>query len=92
MIAAIIAAIAVIFLASVVNAFVISTLWGWYIVPHFNAQPLPLAIAFGIGLLTNYLIHHSYREQQGTSNQRLAYSIMLPISVLLFGWIGSFFV
>ena len=81
-----------IFVLAVVKAFVISTLWHWYIVPFFHLPDLPLAIAFGIGLLTSYLVPGSEHNSDKTLGEKASYFIILPLIVLLFGWIGTFFI
>lgn len=83
---------AMIFIMSVVKAFVITTLWHWYIVPFFHLPELPLAISFGISLLISYLIPESENNKDWTLGQKLAYMILFPATVLLFGWIGTFFI
>lgn len=81
-----------IFVFSVVKAFVISTLWYWYIVPFFNLPELPLAISFGIGLLFSYLIPVADQTKDKKLGEKIAYLILFPSIVLLFGWLGTFFI
>lgn len=81
-----------IFLAVLVKTFVISTLWGWYMVPYFGVEPLPMVVAFGIILLVGYLMmplmHH---EDKRTWQQKLWAAIAVPPLFLFMGWLGTFF-
>jgi len=83
---------AMIFIMSVIKAFVISTLWHWYIVPFFHQPELPLAISFGIGLLVSYLIPVSDHNKDKKLSEKIAYLILFPAIFLLFGWVGTFFI
>ena len=80
-----------IFVGSAIQAYVISTLWGWYIVPFFGMKPLPLSVAFGISLMVNYLqpINHSKDERK--SSEKISQNLLRPVLVLLFGWVGTHF-
>lgn len=79
------------FVAAIIKSFVISTLWHWYIVPFFHAAELPMAIAFGISLMINYIIpRESFKDWK--TGEKIGYMILVPAVVLLFGWIGTFFI
>lgn len=82
---------ALIFVLAVVRAFVISQLWTWYIVPFFGAAALPLAVAFGISLLIGYLTPTVHAKDERPLKDKLFYIVGYPLFVLLFGWIGTFF-
>lgn len=81
-----------IFLAIVVRTFILSTLWGWYIVHHFGVEPLPMVIAFGISLLSMYLMWPLMNhEDKRTWKQKLGTMVAAPVLVLFMGWVGTFF-
>lgn len=81
-----------IFVAALVKAFVISMLWQWYVVPHFHLEPLPMAIAFGVGLLVSYLGPRIHCEDKRTTKEKIVTAVSVPVLVLLIGWIGTFFI
>ena len=80
------------FLAAIVKAYVLSTLWHWYIVKFFSQPELPLAISFGIGLIVTYISGHRDNYKDMGLAEKLAYIIVLPAFTLLAGWLGTFFI
>jgi len=82
----------IIFLMAIINAFVISTLWGWYIVPFFLSKPLPLSIAFGLSLLIGYMQSGLYRKDDRETKEKIIQAIVVPSVTLFFGWAGTFFI
>lgn len=74
-----------------VKAFVVSQLWEWYIVSHFETKSLPVVIAFGIGILVNFMITPSYTKDERPLSERISYAISLPIFALILGWVGTLF-
>lgn len=89
--AAITGAIWAIFLLTCLRAWVISKLWGWYLVPAFGAPVLSLPVAFGISLITGYLVRVENRNDDREWKERLASGLMMPFAVLLLGWLGTLF-
>lgn len=83
-----------IFVATLVNAMVTATLWGWFIVPVFGLPPLGLAEAAGLSLIVSYLAKGTEEDSDQKSKD---ISTMLSISLirllfkaffsLLMGWI-----
>jgi len=84
-------AILIAFLSFVMQSYVLSTLWGWYIVPFFNTAPLPLAVAFGITLIYSYLLKIYTTDATTNIKQTLSGQILLSVVALLFGWVGAHF-
>jgi hypothetical protein len=81
-----------VFVGAIVQAYVISMLWGWYIVPFFGAKHLPLVFAFGICLLFQYLCPVNHPTDERKLSEKLSYAMARPLLVLLFGYIGTFFI
>jgi hypothetical protein len=50
-----------IFVMALINAYVLTCLWDWFIVTTFNVQSLTLAQAYGISLFISYL-QHGYHQ------------------------------
>lgn len=80
------------FVMALVKAYVLSTLWHWYIVKFFNQPELPLAISFGIGLIITYLIPGKEYNKNASNGEKLLFMIFLPLFTLLLGWLGTFFI
>jgi|APCry1669189733_1035249.scaffolds.fasta_scaffold35130_2 hypothetical protein len=81
-----------VFVGAIVQAYVISMLWGWYIVPFFGAKHLPLVFAFGICLLFQYLCPVNHPTDERKLSEKLSYAMARPLLALLFGYIGTFFI
>lgn len=83
---------------SILNGYVLSVLWGWFMVPVFHLPQLPVAPAIGLALIVSYLTYQpepNYQEEEETAGQRFARSTSLvlgrPLLALLFGWIVHLF-
>jgi hypothetical protein len=82
----------IVFLSCVVESYVLSTLWGWYMVPFFNTKPLPLAVAFGITLIFRYLqMEYTATDTKQKLSEKVWLLVMKPVVALLLGWIGTHF-
>lgn len=79
-------------LTSIWSGYVLSVMWGWFIVPVFHAPALSIPVAIGFSLVVSYLTHqmtpNSERkpgwDEFGSS---MAYAFIKPAIALLFGWI-----
>ena len=82
----------IVFLSCVVESYVLSTRWGWYMVPFFNTKPLPLAVAFGITLIFRYLqMEYTATDTKQKLSEKVWLLVMKPVVALLLGWIGTHF-
>jgi hypothetical protein len=79
---------------SIIKGLALSVLWGWFMVPIFDLPELAIAPAIGLALIASYLTHqhdHAKDEDEesfGTSVLRsFLYSILMPLWMLLIGWI-----
>jgi len=75
----------------IVRSYVISTLWGWYVVPFFSMQPMPMVIAFGLSLMISYLTPFNHTADTRTSSAKIQYAIYQPLVAILLGYIGTLF-
>jgi hypothetical protein len=76
---------------AMLGAFVISTLWGWYVVPFLSTPHMSLPIAFGISLLVSYMMPVSHCKDEKELSEHIAYAIAVPLSTLLLGYVGTLF-
>ena len=87
-------AIAVVIPLVIFRGWVLSILWGWFIVPSFGLPPLSIAAAIGLSLLTGYLtadfasIKKEYKEDP---HKNLMRSICISVITLLMGYIVKLF-
>ena len=85
--------LAVLALSSMWNGYVLTVLWGWFLVPTFGMPALALAPAIGLSLVVSFLTHQSdaAKEQEGSSMERfskaVAHSLLMPALVLGVGWV-----
>jgi hypothetical protein len=92
-------AAALIAISSIWRGYVLSVLWGWFVVPFFGARPLPLAMAIGISLIVGFLtIHRTGKEaekEMGTAESfglSCAVMVFVPLAVLAAGWVAHQFI
>lgn len=77
---------------SIWRGFVLTFLWGWYIVPVFHVPTLTIMPAIGISLLTGYLTHQASGMQDDDKVGNVITAIFIhPAAVLFIGWIIHFF-
>ena len=83
-------------LGSVWGGYVLSVLWDWFIVSHFELKPLTLPVAIGLAMVISYTTHqYDQTESSKDAKDRLietvTYSFMKPLLTLFAGWIITFF-
>ena len=78
-----------------VHGYVLSILWGWFIVPQFGLPALSLASAVGVSLVTGYMSsgrrngREIEKELKGVDyfNNYISYHFVLPFMLLGIGYI-----
>ncbi|MDP3726358.1 MAG: hypothetical protein Q8R36_04140 [bacterium] len=89
--------VALIVVGSIANGFVLSVLWGWFIVPTLGLPALSVVQAIGIAMVVSYLTYHYIDTQKGTEDKRekiamaIGMVILRPLFALFFGWIIHLF-
>lgn len=80
---------------SIFNGYVLSVLWGWFVVPTFNAPALGIVPAIGIALVVGYLIQQTNDTKNEPLGEQIAEAtmttILKPSFALLFGWVIHLF-
>jgi len=82
---------------SLLNGFVLMTLWAWFVTPLFGLLPLSLIEAIGLGIIVSYLTHQygATQEKFETAKEALAgifKMILHPIITLAFAWVIQLFI
>ncbi len=83
--------IVVISVLVLLRAYVISTIWEWYFVPHFGVQHLPMIVAYGMSLLVGFMVPIRRYADSTKASKILEMEFFAPFVVLLMAWIGTFF-
>ena len=83
-------------ISPIINGFVITKLWLWFIVPTFEANPLRVVEAIGLMFLINYIKAKQDKESDKYKFwERLVtnmiYLILMAGFALLSGWIIQMF-
>lgn len=79
--------------SALLQGWVLTYLWVWFMVPLFDVEPLALAPAIGLGLIASYLTHQvdgATEKAKGTADvigRTIGQVVGRPLLVLLFGWI-----
>ncbi len=83
---------AVIALRAILRGFVLTMLWGWFLVPTFDLPELGIPVAIGISLVASFLIHQHIGTEEKTKPGQLALMILLdPLVALIVGAIVQMF-
>jgi len=78
-------------ISAIWKGYVLTVLWGWFVVPTFGLPALSLAPAIGMSMVVSFLTHQSdaTKEQEGSSSERLAkavaHALLVPALVLGIG-------
>lgn len=80
--------------ASVWSGFVLSILWGWFIVPAFHLPQISIPLAIGISLVVGMLTYQvSAQEPDKTYRKRsVTVAIVYPLLLLIFAAIVRAFI
>lgn len=89
-IAMILGVIVGIFLFCIYNAWVLTILWGWFIIP-LGVKALSVAHAYGITLVTGLILsNRGVKENKDKDDWvgSILTWLLLPLVALFFGWIA----
>ena len=85
--------LALTFVAAVLEGWVLTVLWGWFIVPAFGVPGLRIPYAIGLALLVGMLTHRVRKEEhQPDTAHVLAHGLVMPFLYLGLGWFVKLFV
>ena len=79
--------------AAIWSGWVLAQLWGWFMVPTFDAPDLPIAAAIGISALVSFITYQTPARPKETEGMTSTFVAALgdmfirPLFALLFGWI-----
>ena len=76
----------------ILNGFVITKLWVWFIVPFFGLQQISMAPAIGVALLVSLLTRQYVPNNENKRLEPLVLAFLYPLITLLFGWIVTWFI
>jgi hypothetical protein len=79
-----------IFSAIALRAFILCSLWEWYLVSYFGLKTLSLPVAFGISLIFSYLKDDAW-SHKAIDNNLWIRMVFFNIATFVFGWLGTFF-
>ena len=69
------------------GGWVISILWGWFIVPAFGLPAISIPTAIGIDLLVTYMTWHGGKEDDSSTGKTFLMVLVCPGTMLLIGWV-----
>lgn len=85
-------------LSAMWKGYVISVLWGWFVVPAFGLPPLSVPLAIGVALIVTLMTHQNPARQGagGGKKDDLAHAMwfaaLLPLFGLGIGWVAKQFI
>jgi len=87
--------IAVVVIATILNGWVLTILWGWFIMPVFNFPALSLVPGIGLALIVSYLTYQDIicelEDSVDGAIVKLFQVVIRSLFVLLFGWVLHLF-
>jgi hypothetical protein len=83
-------------ISPIINGFVFSKLWFWFIVPTFQMQPLRVVEAIGIIFLINFIRVKRNKESDKdklweTFASNMVFTVLMAGFALLSGWVVTLF-
>ena len=80
--------------STIVNGWVLSTLWGWLIVPTFHVQPLTIPAAIGLSLIAGYFTMQPSKkgQEENSISYLIIFGLVKWIFALLIGYIVHFWI
>ena len=79
--------------AIIMNGWILSIMWGWFIVPLFHLPELTIPYAIGISSVAGLFMNKSTQNKidEGIFSEKLikalSVTFLVPLMVLGFGWI-----
>lgn len=81
------------------SGYVLSVLWGWFIVPTFELPALSVPVAIGVALTVRFLspnVQSSNRDRTRTTGEMLTemfgHALLYPAFTLALGWVVRMFI
>ncbi|WP_216838401.1 hypothetical protein [Falsiroseomonas tokyonensis] len=76
----------------ILRAWMLTLMWGWYLVPAFGLEPLRLIYAFGILLILGFLRGRPPSQKDEKFLAAALISLLASAAILGMAWIGTFFI
>lgn len=75
---------------SIWHGYVLTNLWGWFVVPTFGFPQIGIAQAIGVSVFVRYVTYRradlvAPRDAEGTD--QYVYPILVPLGALCIGWV-----
>lgn len=74
------------------RGYVLSVVWGWFMVERFGLPPLSVAQAIGVALVGAAITHHYTPTVEGKGGEALADVVLAPLTILAIGWVARSFI
>ena len=85
-------------ISTVINGWVLSVMWRWFISTTFGVAPLTITNAIGLSLLVSLLTNQrdktKKKDTQEFSKEFIdvtSYTIIMPLTILAIGWVVHLF-
>lgn len=87
-------------LSALVDGYMISSLYEWFIVPLYNLDPITIPQAIGLGMFSSYATYHFNTDSSETSEKTagelltttLAFFIVRPLLILLMAYVVKLYI
>lgn len=82
-------------ISAILNGWILTKLWLWFIVPLFDLGPLRIPYAIGLSIVVSFLTHQidtTKSENKMSAGQQFGMVIMRPFMILLVAYIVKLFI
>jgi len=76
---------------ALLNGWVLSVLWGWFVVPTFGLPSLSVVEAIGIALIAAFLTHQYHSVPKEKTREYYLILFFSPLIALFIGWLVHLF-
>lgn len=77
---------------AILRAWVMTVIWGWYVISAFGMTPLRMVYAFGLAMLVHEMTPKYHMKDDRKWRAIITAGILGPLGTLAVAWIGTFFI
>lgn len=81
-------------LIAIFQGWVLTVLWGWFVVPTFALPKLSIAVAIGLTLIVGMFKSYQVKNEEKSTEDKVVEwvaGILVPLFILFLGWIVHLF-
>ena len=72
---------------AIMRGYVLSILWGWFVVPIFGVPQIGIAQAIGVAMVVSLMTHQYVPQKEKDRWMPVITALLTPVFALAIGWI-----